>query len=447
MKRTLLVLGTVLWITPAAPAPAWDLSGTSRTELRTSWADADPGQDDRGAYGSEFLVLEADGLPLGARAFASGAFRWDLGQEGEDSVFYSSVDRFPNGRHLFVYDLGLEVNPAPWAGLTAGRFSWESAEAVHLDGGAARFTAKGPGPMGRVALEGFGGRLVQYYDDLEHDNVWGGAFELGLPWNVTARADYLDSFDDLTRLTLRHRLADLAWSKATAEWVNGDLREAEASVTAWWDPTGTEVTASIYKKIGNEEDDDFLLDFTADADPGRYRLERLSLERQGPYNQVRLSVEQALGRHVTLSGAYTKRDLIDEDHYEDPSNTSFDVVQLGLGLFEPGIPGFVLRGGVSWWREDRLAGHEARSLSYWADAEQAFLGSFLASASYYRKDEDLNNDLENLVAHSLELGLGYRHASRWSADLVYRRETDDLLEDLYGVDQVHTLETRLTVRF
>ncbi|GAB4281611.1 MAG: hypothetical protein Kow0092_36820 [Deferrisomatales bacterium] len=447
MKRIVLVVGTVLTAAQAAVAPAWDLSGTSRTSLRASWADAASGRDDRGAYGSELLVLEADQLPLESRGFFSGSFRWDLGQEESDSVFYSSVDRFPNGRQLFVYDLGLEVRPADAMEATVGRFAWESAEPVHLDGGAARLTSKGLPFLGSLSLEGFGGRLVQYYEDLEKDGVWGGAAEAELPGGLVVRADFLGYFDDLTRVSLRHAFRDLAWTRATAEWVNGDLREAEASVTLWWDPTHTQVTASAYKKVGNEQDDDFLLDFTADADPGRYQIERLNLERQAPYQQYRLAVEQALGSHVTVSGAYTKRDLIDEDHYEDPSNTSFDVVQAGLGLYDPGVAGLTLRAAMSWWREDRLSGHEARSLSYSLAVEQEFLRSFTVSAAYYRKDEDINNDLENLVAGSLELGLGYRSHSSWSVDLSYRGETDDLIDDLYGVDEIHTVGTRVTVRF
>ncbi len=446
MKPVVIALGVGLTAClGAGGAGAWTLSGASRTTLRASWADAAPDQDDQGAYGSQLLVLEAQGLPLNSRAFFSGAFRWDLGQEEPDSVFYSSVDRFPGGSHLFVYDLGLVSRPLHAVELTAGRFSWESAEPVHLDGAGARVRL--PLLPVETSVEAFGGRLVQYYEDLERDAAWGGAAEARLPWGGRLRADYLDYFDDLLRLTVRQTLRDLAWAKASAEWVNGNLREALVSATLWWDPTGTEVAASVYKKVGNEEDDDFLLDFTADADPGRYRLERLSLERQAPYNQYRLALEQRLGDHLTLSGAYTKRDLIDEDHYESPSNTSFDVVQAGLGVFDPGIPGLSLRAGLSWWLEDRLDGPEARSLSYSLDAEQRLPRGFVASAAYYRKDEDINNDLENLVAQSLELGLAYRPGSRWSADLTYRRDTDDLIEELYGVEETHSVETRVTVRF
>ncbi len=200
MKPVVIALGIGLTAClGAGGAGAWTLSGTSRTTLRASWADAAPDQDDRGAYGSQLLVLDAEGLPADGRAFFSGAFRWDLGQEEPDSVFYSSVDRFPGGSHLFVYDLGVVSRPLRALELTAGRFSWESAEPVHLDGAGARVRL--PLPV-EASVEAFGGRLVQYYEDLERDAAWGAAAEARLPWGSRLRADYLDYFDDLLRLTV-----------------------------------------------------------------------------------------------------------------------------------------------------------------------------------------------------------------------------------------------------
>ncbi len=447
LPLTLLTGALLLGLSAAPPGLAWDLSGTSRTTLRSSWADAPSGEDDRAAYASEALSLEADGLPLDARVFASGSYRWDIGQEDPDSVFYGSVDRFAGGRHLFVQELGLSARPARALEVTAGRFWWESAEPVHLDGAAARVSLPGLPLVRGAGLRAFGGRIVQLYEDLEKQGVYGAGLDLGLPLGVDLTADYLDYFDDLARITARKAFGRTLYAKAGAEWVNGDLREASVSGTVWWEPTGTEITASVYKKIGNEDDDDFLLDFTADADPGRYQLARLALDRQAPYNQYRVGLEQRLGRAATVSLAYTKRDLIDEEHYESSFNTSFDVVQAGIGLFDPGVAGLTVRGRVSWWREDRLAGDEARTLSWSLDAEQRLPRGFTVSAAWYRKTEDINNELESLVAQSLELGAGYHPGGAWGVDLAYTRETDDLLEDLYGVDEIHTLETRLTVRF
>jgi len=447
LPLTLLTGALFLGLSAVPPGLAWELSGTSRTTLRSSWADAPSGEDDRAAYASEALSLEADRLPMDARVFLSGSYRWDIGQEDPDSVFYSSVDRFANGRHLFVQELGLSARPAQALEVTAGRFSWESAEPVHLDGAAARVSLPALPLLRGAELRAFGGRIVQFYEDLEKDGVYGAGVDLRLPLDVALTADYLDYFDDLTRVTARKAFGQAAYAEAGAEWVNGDLREASVSGTLWWAATGTEVTASVYKKIGNEDYDDFLLDFTADADPGRYELQRLALDRQAPYNQYRLGLEQRLGSVATVSLVYTKRDLIDEEHYESSFNTSFDVVQAGLGLFEPGVAGLSVRGHVSWWQEDRLAGDEARTLSYSLDAEQRLPRGFVVSGAYYRKTEDINNELESLVAQSLELGVGYHPGGAWGVDLAYTRETDDLLEDLYGVDEVHSVETRLTVRF
>ncbi|MHB8763104.1 MAG: hypothetical protein ACYDA8_01980 [Deferrisomatales bacterium] len=444
---TPLAWGAVLLLLGAGAAPAWEVSGSSRTAVRGSWADAAPGQDDRGAYASEHLTLAATALPLGGTAFLSAAYRWDLGHEDPDSTFYSSVDRFPGGRHLFVYEAGVSARPVAWAEVTAGRFSWESAEPVHLDGAAVRLDLPPVPGLAGWSAAAFGGRIVQLYDDLEEEAVRGLGLEARLPWGTRASVDYLGYFDDLTRVTVRQAVGDAASARASAEWVNSSLREATASATLWLEASGTEVTATAVKKIGNEEDDDFLFDFTADADPGRYRLERLALDRQAPYHQYALAVTQAVTGAVSVSLAYTKRDLLDEDHYESAGNTSFDVVQAGVALRELVVRGLDLDGQVSWWREDRLAGREARSRSYSLTAEQRVTAAWSLSAAYYWKAEDLNHELENATARSLRLGARYRPAPAWTVGLEYTRDTDDLLDQLYGVDRVESVETRVTYRF
>lgn len=438
------LLATCLTVGVPWDCPAWELNGYSRTTLRGSWADAKG--DDRGAYASEYLSAELDGLPLDSRLFVSGAYRWDLGQEDPDSPFYSSVDRFSGGQHLFLYEAGVDTRPVSWAELTAGRFTWESAESVHLDGAAARVDLARLPAFG-LSVSAFGGRLVQFYQDLAKDSVYGLGLRTRLPWDVRADVDYLDYFDDLTRATVRKRFGQILYLKGSLEWVNSDLREGVASATLWLDATGTELTGTFYKKVGNREDDDYLFDFTADADPGRYALERLALDREQPYNQYAASLEQRLGDHATLSLAYTKRDLLDESAHEDASNTSFDVIQVGADLRDPGVPGLSLAGQVSWWFEDRLQGHEASSRSYSLSADQRLGADWTASAAYYWKEEDINNEFENAVARSLDLGLRYRPSRSWDLTLDYVRETDDLLEEIYGVDETHTVESRLTVRF
>ncbi len=448
-KRRLSVQGSILLLLFALPtaAAAVEWGGYSRTTLRGAWADAPSGQDDRGAYFSEYLSAEVSGLPADTSLYVSGAYQWDLGQEDAESTFYTPVSRFSDGRHLFVYDAALSARPAPWAELTAGRFDWKSAEDVHIDGAAVSLAAPALPFVAGATVRGFGGRVVRFYDDLEESTVYGVGVDLRLPWDVLATVDYLSYFQDLTRATLRKSFGNAVASKASAEWVNSDLREALASATLWLDQTGTEVTGTFYKKVGNEDYDDFRYDYTDDADPGRYQLERLGIERLAPFNQYHVGVHQAFGPHATASIGYTKRDLIDEENHESASNTSFDVIQAGLSLAEPGFAGLFVSGQVSWWKEERLDGHEAGSRSYSLSAEQRLPADVTASVSYYWKEDDLNNEFESAVARSLRVGLVYRPDPVWDLAVDYTHETDDLLEELYGVDAVQTVESRLTVRF
>ena len=424
-------------------APAATISGLSRTTLEFMSADADYSEDDSGGLFTEYLRLKAEGLPADTAIFASGAFKAGLESEDEGSIYYNDVYDQPGDKRFYLYSAGV-TGKVEDLGFTLGRFDWRSVENVNLDGGALSYSVGGSTGL---KLSAFGGYVVDLYEDLEDDTIFGLGLELKLHPGVKFKADYMNLFDDLYNTELSAKLSSALSAKLEAKWVEERLREVELKGGYLLNEFDARIIGNFKKKIGKYDHSDYLYDYTSDASLTDYHVEMLNLDREAPYNQYRIGVDKYFGETFYVSADYIKRDLIDEEFYESAGNTSFDVYRVGFTMNDLFLEGFSLSARYALWEEDRLSGYESSSSSYSIDVEQQVMEPLKVYASWYSKESDLNNQLENQVADALTAGVNYKGSKVWEVDASYTAETDDTLEELYGVDKVETFETSLTLNF
>ncbi|PLX40991.1 MAG: hypothetical protein C0609_11450 [Deltaproteobacteria bacterium] len=424
-------------------ATAATISGLSRTTLEFMSADADYSEDDSGGLFTEYLSLKAEGLPAEATIFASGALKAGMESEDEDSIYYNDVYEHSGDKRFYLYSAGVTGKAAD-LGFTLGRFDWRSVENVNLDGAALSYSVGGSSGF---KLSTFGGFVVDLYDDLEDDTIFGLGLEFPLHPGIKFKANYMNLFDDLYNAELAAKLSSAVSAKLEAKWVEERLREVELKGEYLLNAFDARLFGNFKKKIGNYEHADYLYDYTSDASYSDYRVDRLNLDREAPYNQYRIGLDKYFGESFSISADYIKRDLIDEESYESSGNTSFDVYRLGFNLNDLLIDGFSLAARYSLWEEDRLAGYESSSSSYSIDVEQEIIEPLKIYASWYSKESDLNNQLENQVSEALTAGINYKGSEVWEVDASYSAETDDTLDELYGVEKVETFTTSLTLNF
>lgn len=437
-RFTPLILTAALLLVPVAQGLAFDMGqGISRTSLRLAWSDSDENQDKRSAFFSQYYRAEGGSADEWGRFFLGGSYKYDLGNEQSESLFYEQSSE----RDFYLYEAGVNAALGDLSEFTAGRFDWESAERVQIDG-----LAVSVGD--RYQLRGFAGRSVSYFSDLEDDELWGVGIRADLPLGMDLRADYMNLFEGIVDAELRGGIGHWGSARIGGQAVDNDLRELYARGDLWFEQTGTHLRGGYFKKLGNEEDADYGFDFTTDADATSQQIDRINLEREAPYNQYEASVEQLALDTLSVGLRYVKRDLIDEDHYESASNTSFDVITARLSWDGAALlKGLYLDGYYSYWKEERLNGHEAGSSSWSVAVTEKLSDLWSMWLFYYNKTEDVNNQLENQLAELAQLGVEYADPDDWAVTAELSHEADDVIEELYGVEAIIRFDTRLTVRF
>jgi hypothetical protein len=354
-------------------------------------------------------------------AHLMGRLWLDLGGDDPNDLFFGTEDRFGSPHGLLYYAYADAHRVDGFESIRLGRQQiWDTPVFVVFDG-----LRLEPKELGGLRLGAYGGLRTQYYDESTPDDLVGGVYGEGRPWEGgRLRVDYMrledeqrlgDASDDLLGLGLWQQLGEELALESEFTALEGRGRDLRLRAHYLEPESELMLQGTYYAMLQTQKEQ------ALEVDP--YFS---SLAEYFPFQQVGLLASKAFGEHLSVDVGLDLRRLDDEDEVGE-FNHEFERYYLSTVFPDLLLDGLELTLTADVWQDDqqdvRTWGADLRR-EFKRDLEAA-LGSYY---SLYKYDLFLDSERDDVRTYYAKLRYGRGEAVTLDLGLDY--EDDDFEEYL-----------------